>query len=240
MKKMILKLGHFIIIFIFPILISAEELIVVTENWRPYNFEENREIKGVSTKIVKKVLEHAGIKYGLNVYPWNRAYNMALYDRNVLIYTIIKVAPRENKFKWIRPLGKGGTSSLYRLKKNTHINPKTIEEAKKYDIVANKNSMDHLWLEYKGFPNLDTPTAVAHSIRMLFKGRVDMIVFDDSVLKNEFESCGFDINQVSQVMPLFKTLPYMALSLTTSDDILEKLQKSYDQLIKEKKIDLVN
>lgn len=239
---MILELGHFMlfIIFLSPVLISAEELKVVTENWRPYNFEENGEIKGVSTKIVKKILAHAGIKYSIDIYPWNRAYDMALHERNVLIYTIIRVAPRENKFKWIRPLGKGGTSSLYRLKKNTHINPKTIEEAKKYDIVANENSMDHIWLEYEGFPNLATPTAVVHSIRMLFKGRIDMIAFDDAVLKYEFESHGFDVNHISRVMPLFKTPPYIALSLATSDEILEKLQKSYDQLIKDKKIDLVN
>jgi polar amino acid transport system substrate-binding protein len=33
---------------------SEVHLDVVTENWRPYNFEEEGQIKGTSTTIVKK------------------------------------------------------------------------------------------------------------------------------------------------------------------------------------------
>ncbi len=42
------------------------------------------------------------------------------------------------------------------------------------------------------------------------------------------------------MLPLFKTPPYMALSLSTSDDILKKLQKAYDALMKENIIKSVN
>lgn len=170
------------------------ELEVVTENWRPYNYLENKEVKGVSTNIVKQVLDRSGIKYTIKVYPWARAYKMAQKNRNVLIYSIIRIAPREKLFKWVRPLGKGGVTSLYRLKKNKHINPKTIEEARAYKIVANLNSMDHLWLENQGFKNLQTPAKVKNAIWIFFYPRVDMIAFDSSVIKDEFKNFGFDIN----------------------------------------------
>lgn len=230
----------FLLILIFPALSFAAELEVVTENWRPYNYTENGKVKGVSTEIVKKVLNRAGIKYKIRVYPWARAYNMAQKKENVLIYTIIRIAQREKLFKWVRPLGNGGVTSLYRLKKNKHINPITIEEAKKYRIGANKNSMDHLWLEHNGFTILDTPPKVGQTIKMFFAGRFDMIAFDDAVMEAEFKNFGFDHTEADHVLPLFKTPPYMALSLSTSDDILKKLQKAYDALMKENIIKSVN
>ena len=232
-------LSIFIIVFI-PYLTSASELLVVTENWRPYNFMENDEVKGVSTEIVKKVLDKSGINYTIKVYPWSRSYKMAQKKKNVMIYTLIRIAQREKLFKWVRPLGKGGVTSLYRLKKNSHINPTNIEEAKKYTIGANDNSMDHIWLKFNGFTNLNTPSKVEHTIKMFFKDRFDMIAFDDSVLAAEFKNLGHDFSEVVQVLPLFKTPPYMALSLSTSDKILEKIQKAYDILLKENKIKLVN
>ena len=223
-----------------PFLATAQELQVVTENWRPYNYLEEKEVKGVSTEIVKKVIDRSGIKYKISVLPWARAYKMAQEDPNTMIYTIIRIAPRESLFKWVRPLGNGGTTSLYRLKKSTQINPKNVEEAKALKVVANKDSMDHVWLEFNGFKQIHTPPQVEHAIRMIFAGRVDMIAFDDAVIKDEFKNFGFDANEVIQVMPLFKTPPYMAVSLTTSDEILQKLQKAYDELAGEGKIQLVN
>jgi polar amino acid transport system substrate-binding protein len=166
---------------------------------------------------------------------------MALREPNTMIYTIIRIPQREKLFKWVRPLGIGGTTSLYRLKSQESIAPKTIDEAKKYRVVANLDSMDHQWLAANGFSLLETPPKVENSVKMFFKGdRVDLIAFDDSVIEEEFKKFGFDPGDVVKVLPLFKTPPYMAVSLGTSDIVLTRLQKAYDELLKARKIKLVN
>lgn len=218
----------------------AGDLTVVTEEWKPYNYSENNEIKGLSTEIVKKVLERAAIHHTISVYPWSRAYAMAQSTPDVMIFTIIRIAPREHLFKWVRPLGKGGVSSLYRLKSKPQVNPASVEEAKNYSIVANQDSMDHLWLQSSGFTKVSTPPKVENAVRMFFGGRVDMIAFDDAVIQQEFTKFGFDPADAVRVMPLFTTPPYMALSLATPDEVLHKLQKAYDELMREGKIKLVN
>ncbi len=223
-----------------PTFLYAQFLTVVTENWKPYNYEENGVAKGISTVVVEKILKHAKIKYKLRVLPWARAYMMAQSKKDCLIYTIIRISPRETLFKWVRPLGKGGVTSLYRLKKNTSISFNTLEKAKIYSIVANMSSMDHLWLEFNNFPNIHMSVKPRHSIRMLFAKRVDLLPFNDAVIKDEFESAGYDLNKVTKIMPLFRTPPYFALSLFTSDYILLKLRDSYDELIKSKQISLVD
>ena len=87
---------------------------------------------------------------------------------------------------------------------------------------------------------MDTPPKVGQTIKMFFAGRFDMIAFDDAVMEAEFKNFGFDHTEADHVLPLFKTPPYMALSLSTSDDILKKLQKAYDALMKENIIKSVN
>ena len=78
--------------------VSAIRLTVVTEDLYPYNYIENGELKGQATEIVVKVLKHAGIDYSIQVYPWARAYNLALNNKNVLIYSIVKIPSREKLF----------------------------------------------------------------------------------------------------------------------------------------------
>jgi len=219
----------------------AQELTVVTEDWRPYNFQEGDQIKGVSTEIVKMILERTKVQHTIAVFPWARAYTMAQNNPNTMIYTIIRIPQREKLFKWIRPLGNGGTTSLYRLKDKETVNPKTVEEARAFSIVANIDSMDHTWLKQNGFTRLSTPPTVEQSLKMFFSGaRVDLIAFDDSVLDDEFKKFGYDKSRVVKVLPLFKTPPYMAVSLSTSDEMVTRLQKAYDDLLAEKKITLVN
>ena len=220
--------------------LGAENLTVVTEDWHPYNYQAGDEVAGISTAVVKKVLERAGMDYTIDVYPWKRSYKMALEKENCLIYTIIRIEPREKLFKWVRPLGKGGVTSLYRLKRNTHIAPRNLDEAKAYRILANQDSMDHLWLKSKNFPHLETPPTVENAIMMFFKGRADLIAFDSSVMKEEFTKFGFSVDDVVPAMPLFQTPPYMAVSPSTSDAVLLKLQKAFDGLKAEGQIEPVN
>ena len=242
--KIILKLiiqYFFIGMIAYPLTTTySETLEVVTENWRPYNYQEDGKIKGVSTDIVRKVLDNSGIDYTIHVYPWARAYNMALNKKNVLIYTIIRIPQREKLFKWVCPLGKGGETSLYRLKSEKTLNINTLAEAKNHYIVTNLNSMDHIWLQENGFTKLQIPSAVENSVKMFFGKRVSLIAFDSAVMEKECVNAGYEPNDLVKVIPLFKTPPYMALSKQTSDNILQILIKSYNQLSQAKKIKLVN
>lgn len=219
---------------------EALRLQVVTEEWRPYNYLDNGEIKGASTRIVRLVLERAGIAYDIDLHPWSRAYHTALQKPNVMIYSIIRIAQREALFKWVRPLGHGGTTSLYRLRAREDIKIDNLEAAKQFVIATNSNSMDHIWLQHHEFPNLETPSRVEHAVKMFFHGRTDLIAFDSAVLKDEFTRLGFDPAEVVEVMPLFNTPPYMAVSTGTPDAIVERLQTAYDELLKENAFELVN
>ncbi len=218
----------------------AAPLQVVTENWRPYNYIDDGIVKGTATKIVRQVLEQAGIKYNIEVYPWARAYKLAQQQKNLLIYSIIRIPSRDSLFKWVRPLGRGSTTYLYRLKKNPHVNPTDLGQARQYQVITSTDSMDHLWLRYNGFTLLHAPGTVEQMIKMFHKNRADMIAIESISMADEFNHYGFDASQVVPVMPLFTAPPYIAVSLSTSDEMVEKLRKAYDTLLLAHKITLIN
>lgn len=212
---------------------------IVTGNWKPYNYEDTDfQVKGISTEIVKRIFANAGYQeinlsnnekpdktYSIKVFPWSRSYHIATTQPNVAIYTIIRVEPREKLFKWVCPLGQGGVTSLYKLKTNNKIHISSIEEAKKYNITTNKDSMDENWLTFKNFKNLQITSRVDKAIKLFESKRADLIAFDDVVMNAEFKSAGVNPDIAEKVIELFKTPPYLAFSLTTPHEVVEKFRK---------------
>lgn len=66
-----------ILVVLMAVLMSTtgftEEIIVVTEYWPPYNYEDQGKVTGLSTEIVRATLEQAKVKGNFGVYPWGRA-----------------------------------------------------------------------------------------------------------------------------------------------------------------------
>ncbi len=69
----------------------SQEIRVLTEHLPPYQIQmgENK-IGGFSTEIVRAVLKEAKIRAKIEVYPWVRAYSIALEDKNILIFSIVR------------------------------------------------------------------------------------------------------------------------------------------------------
>lgn len=212
---------------------ALPRLRVVTENWRPYNYVEDGEIKGTATAVVRQVLERAGIMHSIDVLPWARAYRMALHEADVLIYTLIRIPPREPLFRWVGPLGAGGASWLY--KRRGEPTPPLHTEAarRRTPVLTNNESMDHLMLLHLGYESVLAVGRVDVAIKMFIAGRAPLIAFDDAVLDEEFARLGLSRDAVEPVLRLFGTPPYMGLSLRTDASVAQRLQAALDELKRE-------
>ncbi len=91
---------------------AEEELLVMTEQFPPFNFQEDNTVKGLSTQIIRKLMEEAHLKYRIELVPWKRAYNTALNRPNTLIYTMAKTESRKDKFHWIGKISNRKVSLL--------------------------------------------------------------------------------------------------------------------------------
>lgn len=232
---MLVKSG-FITIFICLILsihCFAEQIMVVTEDWPPFNYEKDGQIVGFATEIVRRTLEKADFKAKFKIFPWARAYKMALNDKNTLIYTISRTIERENHFKWIGPYA-DRSIFLYKLSSRNDINISSLEDVKKFKIGLMREDATHQYFIGKGFSehkNLDITSKEDLNIKKLFIGRVDLIAGNEISLKYKFKELGFNYNEISKIFPIIESGGYyMAFSKSTSDEICNKVESSFNQL----------
>ena len=64
--------------------------------------------------------------------------------------------------------------------------------------------------------------------------RVELMAFNTATFEQEIRKAGFKPDDFEKVFPLFKTQPYMAFSLQTSDEIVQRFIKAYDDVKLEK------
>lgn len=107
------------------------EISLVTEEYPPYYYLENNKVIGISAEITGAVSKEARIPYTITLYPWARAYAMALHNRNVLIFSLARSPDREDLFKWVGVIA-SGQFCLFSLKKRTDIVAKISIKVHKY------------------------------------------------------------------------------------------------------------
>ncbi len=224
-----------LIIFYGCSLVCAEEnvtLTVLTEQKPPYSWEENGEIKGFSTEIVKEMLKRAGYKYSMRCIPWDGAYQTTINHENVMIYSIVRIKERESLFKWVGILAPYPVY-LFKLKKRQDIQVSTLEDVKKYIIGVVKNDARHLIFQGKEGYKLDIVREDSLNIKKLFSDRVDLVPFKEITLKERImDMKGYSFDDLEKVL-LVDDLSsdfYAAFGNKTSDDIVEKCRNALDNI----------
>lgn len=84
----------------------AREHVVtlVTEEMKPFNFTQDGVVRGFAAESVTAALDSAGLKYTVEVLPWSRAYDRALREKNVFIFSMARTPERESRFVWVASL----------------------------------------------------------------------------------------------------------------------------------------
>ncbi len=241
MKKLILILSF----MIGTSIAQGETLVILTENLPPFQIQKNDTIGGIRTEIIRAIANETGMNYQIRVYPWARAYQMALNDKNTLIYSLIRFPKREKLFKWVGKIG-AVVGRLYKVKSRKDIKLKKLEDAKSYMIGVARKDFTHQFLSGKGFEKMKH-LQVVHSMdlarKMLFRGRVDLILDDEVTLEYSAMNLGLDVSEFEEalIIPEFAADHYLAASLKTPDQTVNRLKKalekirkngSYDQIIK--------
>ena len=79
-----------LLLSLFACQVQAADLTVYTEEFPPFNFTDSKKITGVSTEVVKRMLDMAGFSATLESLPWKDAYSLAQTQKNTLIAVVPK------------------------------------------------------------------------------------------------------------------------------------------------------
>jgi polar amino acid transport system substrate-binding protein len=213
----------------------AQEITIVTENYPPYHYEQNGIVVGQGTETVQAVLKVLNMKARIEMYPWTRAYYMALNNSNTLIYGIARTPQRENLFKWI------GVSSpvrycLFALTSRNDIHVNILEDAKQFKIGTVRDDIIELYLMENGFEireNIEPNSSYEANLKKLMYRRVDLWGVVDLTAHYLVQSNHYPKNIIKEVYYLNDISTegaYMAFSKNTPDELVDQFSEALKKI----------
>lgn len=212
-------------LLLMPMAVLAEELMVVTEEFPPYNYQDHGIAKGLSTEMVQAVLGEAGLSAEFNFMPWARAYKTAEIRKNTLIFSIARIPEREDSFIWVGEIAPYRTS-LYKLREADHIQISSLEEAARHRVGVSIEDVIYTYLKRVGFEQLELVGSDTGNIRKLAGKRIDVIAYDEASFGHVVGELGLDIKKFERALRLDELSGslYMALNQQSDADLAERLR----------------
>ena len=220
--------------------VSASGLRAYTEEWAPYNYVVGKEIKGISTDILRASCQMAKIECAIQLVPWSRAYKTVAETPNTLIYSIARTAQREKEFIWIGPIlprqmwiyGKPGLEASFHHLKDL---AKT-----KIGIVRGDASQEELLAV--GVPLSSILILNSHSdiMKMMKLDKINVVVNTEIGMEFDLKNSGMPSDAVVKLLKLSDgNSVYFGLNLQSDPTLIAQLQVGFDKLKREKKFDVI-
>ena len=228
MKKLFVLVAIVFLLSVQPGL--SAELTILTENLPPLNYVENGVLVGPSVDIVKEIQRRVGSQEPIQVYPWARAYKMALEDENVILFSMTYTKLRYDKFKWIGPVAK--KRDILVAKKGSGIKINSLEDAKKVNRIGTlRDDTRERLLKSLGFTNLEPVSDEQMNAKKLDLGRIDLWTYKKPGLRTVCELAGVDYNEIEEVYHLREINLDIAFSKKTSDSIVQKWRDAFNEMV---------
>ena len=225
----ILYLVMAVIFFASGHLAHTAELTILTENLPPLNYVDNGVLVGPSVEIVKEIQRRVGSHELIKVYPWARAYEMALEDENVVLFGMTYTKARHDKFKWVGPLAT--KRDILVAKKGSGIKINYLEDAKKVKRIGTlRDDTRERLLKSQGFTNLEPVSDEQKNAKKLALGRINLWTYKIPGLRTVCDLAGVDYNEFEEVYHLRKSDLMIAFSKKTSDAIVEQWRNAFNEM----------
>lgn len=208
--------------------LSAHVFHVYTEQLPPFNYIENTQVVGTSTRLLEALLSKSGhtIANGkINLVPWSRGYHEVLTTKNTILYSMARTSEREELFKWVGPINKltigliAKKESKVVIKESSCLNNYTI--AVMHDTAA-ESLLKNLGMKSENLERFSNPLA---QIKKLQEGRVDVMAFGVEGMYMMLNNAGIDPTLYETVYVLKQSDLYFAFHKETDDALISKLNE---------------
>ncbi|MCJ8268858.1 MAG: transporter substrate-binding domain-containing protein [Psychrosphaera sp.] len=210
----------------------ADKVRFVTEYFEPLQItNKSGQLDGMAVELVRALCAKAGIEANISVYPWARAYRMALTQPNTFIFSIAKTEARLPLFKWVGAYY-WDVDAFYSLASRKDIVINSIDDAKKYRIAVPRGDVGVSRLAPFGFDasHFELVANQQQSLWMLVKGRVDLNTNNERGFATLIKNLGLNRADFKNSYEISKTSLWLAASLDTPDALIDKMRKAMNEL----------
>lgn len=222
----------FVLLFFTASITSAlsVELTILTENLPPLNYVREGKLVGPSVEIVKEIQRRVGSFDEIKVFPWARAYQLALEKENVVLFGTTHTKEREELFKWVGPLAT--KRDILLAKRGSGVQIETLADAKKVKRVGTlrDDTRERLLLKL-GFTNLYSVSDEQNNAKKLMLGRIDLWAYKKPGWKTVCELADINPQEFVEVLDLREIDVSIAFSKKSSDSIVNSWRKAYAEMV---------
>ncbi len=227
----------FIICFVVLGMLSSEsygeeDILIVTEEWAPFNYFEKGKMTGFSTEIVHSILQIINENYEIKVLPSMRSTHTLDRRPHTLMFSLFRTPEREFKYKWIGPLCDG--SIYFYKKRDSHLKTDSLEDLKNIGSIACRHAgLIPRLLTEMGFKNLDKgATGSLQIYKKLLAGRCDVAISDTDLGVRYYLKALNASTDILEKIPIriFEAELYIASSKDISAKEIKRWQFALDKL----------
>ena len=219
-----------ILIFVLPVTGGwAQELTIISEDNPPFNFIKDGVLTGSSTEVVREIMQRLNLSTGIQVMTWARAYQLALSQPNVVLFSTARTEEREDLFHWVGPIYK--VRFGFYARKGSNLVLTCLNDAKKVGAIATyKDDVREQLLKSMGFTNLDSSKSPTSNLKKLLAGRVDLWLYSNLGVPSVAGQIGINPNEVELVLPFKDVNAYIAVSRGTAQAVVDKWLTALDDM----------
>jgi polar amino acid transport system substrate-binding protein len=201
-------------------------LQLMTEMSAPYSMREGGRVVGISTDMVREILERSGVAYSIDVLPWKRAYTQALDRQDGCVYSTTRTPEREPLFKWIGPIGEADWVLMARADRK--LNLQTLDDARPYRIGTYNGDARDVYLRERGFHVDPAPNDLTNP-RKLMLGRIDLWAASTRRSGSTLERLGY-AGKIVPVLVFNRIHIYLACNRAVPDELVTRMNGAVEAM----------
>lgn len=221
-----------LLILILSSMATAEQYQIVTEEWAPYNYQEQGQLTGMTTEVVRAIMAVTGDNFDIQLVPSLRATRALNLQPRTIMYSLFRTAERESLYKWVGPVVE---VSIHPYQLASAPQPAySLEQLMSAPRITTRNAgLIPDLLVSLGFDNLDRSAVRNQQLYlMLLAGRTEIIIGDTNTgVAHYSRQLGIAPAMLRQVpVEIYRASLYIAFSKDSDDGLVAAWAEALEQL----------
>lgn len=211
--------------------IGLTHLNYLTEEWAPFNYQEEGNVTGISVELLEAVFQNIGVnrsRADVRIVPLAEGFQAAQNNTSTVLFSIVRTPEREPLYKWAGPFTRA--SFVLYAPINSNITISSPEDLDQYRIGAVQASVENDLLTSQGvnasqIVNGQTPEDL---LWMLEKGQIDLWATGDLAGRHQMLQTAADPNAYEIVYALSENDFYYIFSRDVPDTLVSAFENALE------------
>lgn len=220
---------------------SLQEFSWLTEEYAPYNFTHNGELRGISVEVLGKMWKSLDVDLGasdIRMLPWARGYRMAQDMPGTCLFSTTVTDSRRELFAFVEPII--DTRVVVLARRDREVRLDSLDHLESFTVGVVREDIGELMLREAGADgNVQRADSARSLVRMLAAGRFDAVAYSyDTLLWNMREE-GIDNADFDVAWVLKEGVLGIACHKQTDPAMLGRMQEALDVLRRDGSIETI-